>query len=144
MTKKDAGAFASKRPKGEIPEPRIAKAVQEKAAGGEFSCLQAEKITADLQVTMDKVGATLDLLGIRIAKCQLGLFGYAPESRIVKPAPVVSQEMEGTIRQALINNRLPCIAAWSVASAFGLPRMNVAEACEALKIKIKPCQLGAF
>jgi len=144
MTRKEGGSFAAKRPPGEKADPRIAEAVKAKTAGGEFTCRDAEKLTAALQVTMDKIGATLDLLEARIANCQLGLFGYAPESRIVKPAPAVSPELEGAIRQALVHDRLPCLAAWSIAAALGLPRMRVAEACEALKIKVKPCQLGAF
>ena len=93
---------------------------------------------------MEKIGATLDLMGVRIARCQLGLFGYVPESRVVKPASSVEPKIEGAIRQALINGRLPCMAAWDIAKSFSQTRMSVAEACETLKIKIKPCQLGAF
>jgi hypothetical protein len=144
MTRKNAGAFASKWSKEEKPDPRIAEAVQASAAGGEFSCLQCEQLATELQVKIGKVGVTLDLLEIRIARCQLGLFGYAPESRIVKPAPAVSPDIERAIRHALVNDRLPCIAAWSIAKSFELPRMDVSAACEALKIKIKPCQVGAF
>jgi hypothetical protein len=144
MTRKDAGNFASKWSKGEKPDPQIAEGIKAGAAGGGFSCLQCEQLAKDLQVKIGKVGVTLDLLEIRIAQCQLGLFGYAPESRIVKPAPAVSPEVERAIRHALVNDRLPCIAAWSIAKRFELPKMDVAAACETLKIKVKPCQLGAF
>ena len=142
--RKDAGSFASKRSTVEKPDPRIAEAVKAKASGGEFSCFQAEQLAVELQVPMGDIGVTLDLLEIRIAHCQLGLFGYSPESRIVRPASSVSPDMEHAIRQALVNDRLPCSAAWSIAETSGLPRMAVAEACEFLKFKIKPCQLGAF
>lgn len=144
MTRKDAGSFAAKRAGGEKADPRIAEAVKAKTVDNEFSCRDAEKLAADLHVTMGQVGNTLDLQEIRISQCQLGLFGYAPESRIVKAAASVSEDMEQSIRDALANGRLPCLAAWTIAERFGLPRMKVAEACEALKIKIKPCQLGAF
>ena len=68
--RKDTGSFASKQPQGEKPNPKIADAVKVKASGGEFSCIQAEKLTAELQVAMESVGITLDLLEIRIANCQ--------------------------------------------------------------------------
>ena len=142
--RKDAGTFAAKRSPEETPDPKIAEAVKANTSDGEFTCFQAEKLAADLQVPMGRIGITLDLLGIRIAKCQLGLFGYGPESRIVRPALSVAPEIEQSIRQALSNDRLPCRAAWSIAQASGLTRMAVAEASEHLKIKIKPCQLGAF
>lgn len=144
MMRKDTGSFADKRGAGEKIDPRIAEAVQAKTADNEFSCHHAEQLAEDIQVPMEAIGATLDLMGIRISRCQLGLFGYAPESRIVKPAPSVEPKIEEAIRQALQNGRLPCLAAWAIAKTFSKPRMNVAEICESLKIKIKPCQLGAF
>jgi hypothetical protein len=141
---KDAGSFAAKRKQGEKADPRIAEAVKAAAVDGEFSCLQAEDLVKRLHVTMEETGVALDLSGIRISRCQLGLFGYAPESRIVKPAPDVSPDLEEAIRQALVNGRLPCTAAWAIAETFKMPRLKVAAACEALKLKVKPCQLGAF
>jgi hypothetical protein len=52
--------------------------------------------------------------------------------------------LKENILAALKNNRLPCSAAWLIAKKLKLPRMKVSAACEALLIKIKPCQLGAF
>ena len=45
---------------------------------------------------------------------------------------------------ALAKKILTCHQAWSIASRFKVPKMTVSAACEALEIKIKPCQLGAF
>jgi PIN domain nuclease of toxin-antitoxin system len=39
---------------------------------------------------------------------------------------------------------LSCAAAWEIAKKINIPRMKVCAAAEALEIKIKPCQLGAF
>jgi hypothetical protein len=83
-------------------------------------------------------------LGIRLVKCQLGLFGYSPEKKIVQAAPAAEPAMETAIREKLENGRLTCRRAWEIAMAFQLPKMAVSAACEALQIKIKPCQLGAF
>lgn len=144
MTRKDAGDFASKRKGGEVPDARLAEAVKARSVEGEFSCAQAEELAEGVSSAMAKIGLALYCLGIRINRCQLGLFGYSPEGRVVKPAESVAPELKDAIGRALADGRLPCVAAWSIAASLGLPRMEVARACEAMKIKVKPCQLGAF
>ena len=62
----------------------------------------------------------------------------------MQPAETVAPELEGAIRAAARDGRLPCAAAWEIAAERKIPRMKVSSACEALKIRIKPCQLGAF
>ncbi len=44
-------------------------------------------------VALAEIGVTLDLLEIRIGKCQLGLFGYKPVSKAVAPAAVLVGEI---------------------------------------------------
>jgi hypothetical protein len=44
----------------------------------------------------------------------------------------------------LVDGRLPCAEAWRIADERNLKKMDVSSAVEALEIKIKPCQLGAF
>jgi len=53
-------------------------------------------------------------------------------------------DVTAAIRAALVDRRLPCASAWDIAKTFGVRKMVVSAACEALGIKIKPCQLGAF
>jgi hypothetical protein len=144
MTHKDAGNYKAKHSPDVKVDEKIARAVEKTAINGKISCVDAEKITGNLCVTMQEVGVNLDLMDIQISKCQLGLFGYSPEKIIVKPAKAVPGELEKAIKSALINNRLPCAAAWNIAVRFGISKMEVSSACEALKIKVKPCQLGAF
>lgn len=93
---------------------------------------------------MKEIGVAIDMLNINIAHCQLGLFGYDGKTKAVTPAESVSPQLEADIRAALVGNRLPCAAAWKIAEHSNLKRMDVCAACEALKIKVKPCQLGAF
>lgn len=90
------------------------------------------------------LGRRLDSMKIHIIKCQLGLFGYKPIKIIVQPAAEVSPDLEREIRQAMQGDYLPCTAAWAIAGERNLSKMAVSSACEFLKIKIKPCQLGAF
>ena len=144
MTHKDAGRYATKHAPGGSPDERIAGAVREKAAEGALSCAEAERIGAALGVKLEEVGRTLDLLELRIGRCQLGLFGYGPERKAVQPAALVAKDLEEAIRGRLADGRLPCKAAWEIAAELRITRMEVSAACETQKIRIKPCQLGAF
>ncbi len=84
-----------------------------------------------------------DRLKIRLTKCQLGLFGYTPEKKIVKPAAEVNDTLKAAIEGAMVDERLPCAAAWDIAAQAGISKMALSAVCEALGIKVKPCQLGA-
>jgi hypothetical protein len=144
MTHSDAGRYADKHAPGWGPDEKIAAAVRSKASEGELACADAEKIGAKQGAVMAEVGRTLDLLEVRINRCQLGLFGYAAEGKTVLPEDTVIPELEKEIRSRLSDGKLPCAAAWAIAAERKIPRMKVSSACETLKIKIKPCQLGAF
>jgi len=144
MTHRDAGDYSKKHGSGEKPDPAVAKAVTEAAEAGKIACAQVFEIASKTGVSPSEAGKTVDLLKIRLVKCQLGLFGYTPDKSIVKPAEEVSPELEASIQSRLANGRLPCIAAWELAKEFDLKKLDVSSAAEALGIKIKPCQLGAF
>jgi hypothetical protein len=146
MTKKTADGFAakhgqnSKRSVDAVISARLEKETREET----LSCAAAFTLAADLNKSPADIGKAADLLGIRLVKCQLGLFGYTPEKKIVRPAAPVDPLLEEAIRGELQAGRLACRKAWDLAEGFRLPRMAVSAACEALGIKIKPCQLGAF
>jgi len=144
MTHSDAGRYSAKHAPGGSPDEKIAGAIREKVVEGEMACAEAERIGAAQGVQLEEVGRAMDLLEIRISRCQLGLFGYATEGKIVRPADQVDAALEEAVRSRLFDGRLPCIAAWMIASDGKISRMGVAAACETLKIRIKPCQLGAF
>jgi hypothetical protein len=144
MTRKQAGEYKTKHAPDHRTSAAIVAAIKENLKNDELSCAHAESIARDTRTTLAEVGTNLDLLEIRIGKCQLGLFGYNPTSKAVEPATSVSAELTAAISSNLNNERLPCAAAWAIAASLGIPRMAVATACEAMKIKIKPCQLGAF
>jgi hypothetical protein len=144
MTRADANRYAAKHPEDKKLNKKIAAAVQKRAAGGEINCADATAIAENLRVDMLKVGETIDLLEISLRRCQLGLFGYTGKKLIVEPAQKISPDLERTIRSSLADGRISCLSAWKIADGAGIPRMDVTSACEALKIRIKPCQLGAF
>ena len=144
MTHEDKGHYADKHPSGRSTDPRIVEILRAKASDHAVPCAVAFAVAADLSVPPEEVGFTIDTLEISITKCQLGLFGYSPQKKIVNPVDSVSTELGDAIRQALDHDRLPCAAAWDIAERLGLGKMPVSSACETLGIKISPCQLGAF
>jgi len=110
----------------------------------ELACAKAFKIADELNVSAAEVGKTADLLNMKLVKCQLGLFGYTPEKKIVKPKAASTIKLESAIQDSLAEGALPCAKAWEIARNFDISKMTVSAVCEQLKIKIKPCQLGAF
>ena len=137
------GNFASKHDPQAAPDAVLAEAVK-KATNNGLPCAVAFSLAERLKVSPLEVGRTADLLEVSLTKCQLGLFGYQPEKRIVKPASEVSEEMRSLIEAGMVNDRLPCKTAWEIAERLGVSRMAVSSACERLSVKVKPCQLGSF
>ena len=140
---KDAG-FNTKHRSGSQPDAVIEKALRDRCRNKELACAVAFDIAKELKVSPEDVGKTADLINYRLVKCQLGLFGYTPEKKIVRAAETVDGKLKRAIQDSLENDRLPCAAAWNIADRLQLRKMAVSNACEKLGIKIKPCQLGAF
>lgn len=144
MTNSDKGHYAAKHPPGQRPDEKISTLVRSKMKDGKLACADAEGIGAELGTAMAKVGRTLDLLEVRIIRCQLGLFGYEEKGKIIRPEEKFAPELEKAIRDRLSDGRLSCADAWKIAAEWNVPRLEISSACEALKIRVKPCQLGAF
>ncbi len=144
MTHEDEGHYALKHSPSATPDEHIAEAVRQKVSDGEVTCAACHKIATELNVLPSDVGRAIDLMEIRFTKCQMGLFGYGPQRRIVEPAETVIPALEDAIKTSLVDKRLPCAVAWGIAAKLGLKKMDVSCACEALKIKISNCQIGSF
>ena len=144
MSIEQGNSFARKH-KGSIKiNPLIKEAVLKRAKEEKLSCAVAFEIAKELGVEAAEVGKTVDLLNFRLMKCQLGLFGYLPEKKIIKPQNTENQDLKDAILNALVDGRLPCKNAWDIAAEFKIGKMTISSIAEAMKIKIKPCQLGAF
>lgn len=144
MTEKDRGQFAKKHSPDRKVNPVIADAVKSRSPEGEIACAVAFEIVENQGATPGEVGFTIDTLEVRVVKCQLGLFGYQPTKRIVKPSQNIPPALKEAIQKSLVKDRLSCKAAWDIADRFGLRRLEVSSACETMGIKISSCQLGAF
>jgi hypothetical protein len=144
MTHEQKGHFSKKHSSDRKVSERVSAQVKAKVTDGTMACAVAYEIAESLGVPAEEVGFTLDTLEAKVVKCQLGLFGYSPTKRLVKPAERVPADLEKAIRAALVKDRLPCSSAWVLAENRRLKRMEISSACETLGIKIGPCQLGTF
>lgn len=138
------GHFAAKHPPGTQVSTDLQRAVRDNLVDGGISCQSAHGIADALKVSPHEVGVAIDLADGRIIKCQLGLFGYGKGKKMVKASESIATVLRHAIDAALENNQLSCAAAWRIADELAVPRLSVANACESLGIRIKPCQLGAF
>jgi hypothetical protein len=136
--------FSDKHNAAEKPNPEIKNKIEERSKDNEIPCAVAFEIVEDLGVLPAEVGKTIDLMNYKLVKCQLGLFGYKPEKKIVTPQDTTNHDLKNAIQNALVNERLPCINAWEIATRFQIPKLTVSGIAEAMGVKVKPCQLGAF
>ena len=145
MTHKDEGRYAEKHRARAQLDQVITEAIRKRSTGGKLTCEGAFRIAEEMGIRPSEVGQALDAFETKIIKCQLGLFGYEGEQRlIVKPAETVPPDLERALRENLVKGRLPCATAWGVAKRFDLPKMSITSACEKLNLRISQCQLGTF
>ena len=145
MTHRDEGHYAEKHGARTQLDQAITRAIRKYSIGGKLPCAAAFRIAEKMNIKPLEVGQALDLLEMKIIKCQLGLFGHERSKRlIVKPSETVPPELERALRAGVVNGRLPCATAWDIAKRFDLPKMNITSACEWLNLRIGPCQLGTF
>ena len=144
MTREDKGHYALKHSPDQRADQKIVDALKVRISEDTISCAEAFSVAEELGGTPEEIGVTLDLLEVRIVKCQLGLHGHKPDGKKFKPVETVAPELAESVRKALVNDRLPCAAAWRISRELGIGKMDVSSACEAMKIKVSSCQLGAF
>jgi len=115
---------------------------------GRLTCATMHRIARKLGVEPIEVGSVATEADIHASQCQLGLFGHGPrgqgKGRIVQADVEVSDELAEHMRAALVNGRLPCAAAWDIATELKLNRPDLGNAAETLDMSIAPCQLGFF
>lgn len=144
MSNKQYDSYSEKHPDNKVIDEKVAEPIRKRSDRGKLTCAAAFGIVDELNISPREVGRNIDLLEIRVQKCQLGLHGYGPEGRLVKAAESVTEDLEEAIKEKLENGKLPCNDTWLIAEKFKLKKLEVASACEALKIKVNKCQLGTF
>lgn len=129
---------------GKSPDPKIEAELSLNGIQGELPCAVAFDIATRLNVAPAEVGISCDLLNIKISKCQIGLFGYPPNKKVVTAAKDPVPALKEALLAAQTDNRITCWIAWETAARLKVGKIAVGNACEAMGIKIKECQLGAF
>ena len=112
---------------------------------GKLPCARAFAIAKEMEIDPLEVGRVATEEGIKISRCQLGLFGYPKGERPVeKMKDKVTDELREEVRARLVDGQLSCTVAWQIASELKIAKMLVAAAAEGLSIRIRDCQLGCF
>lgn len=132
-------------------EQRLISAIIEaaQAASGQLPCPRAFLIARRLGVTPAQVGAAADAIGIRISRCQLGLFGYGSKAegkhKVVQAMNPVPEALANRLTAASdAQGQIACAAIWEVARQSRVSRLTAAGAAEGLGLHIIDCQLGCF
>ena len=143
MTHEDAGHYAAKH--DNIPQdPKICAELKKKAVEGCITCADMHRIAGNLGILPKEAGVQADLLELRLMKCSMGLFGYGPGKKLIKPGEEIPPALEAGIMEKSVNGRISCRSCWDLAKEYKVSKVAVASACETLGLRIKPCQLGAF
>ena len=95
-------------------------------------------------VEPQEVGRTADLMDISLMKCQMGIFGFKPNNKIIKAEDTTDQSLKDALIGSVENNRLSCKKAWQIANQFNISKLKVCNVSQANGIQIGGCQLGAF
>lgn len=122
----------------------IKEALLSAKVGDTIPCAAALSIASRLSKSPAEIGAAMNMLSIKISKCQLGLFGYGEKKKIIKVIGHVSPQIAKILQEAVQDNRIACKMLFEIAQTHNMPLFEIACACETMGIKIVQCQLGAF
>lgn len=113
---------------------------------GKLWCMQAFAIADKNGLAPRSVGEEATRLRIKVSCCQLGLFGYDDrrKRRAVKPVEQASIALKEAITARLVAGKIPCTAAFEIASKQTISNLDVAAAIEALGLRVSDCRLGCF
>lgn len=129
-------------------DERIHQAMLERLQDGKLPCNRAFALAQTLDVEPLTVGLTANETGIRISRCQLGLFGYGPKAegkhKIVHAMDDVPERLAARLRAEAEGENITCDAVWRVADGLGYKRMEASSAVEAMGLKVSRCQLACF
>ncbi|MBM3294921.1 MAG: hypothetical protein FJY82_10400 [Candidatus Aminicenantes bacterium] len=112
---------------------------------GRLSCAEAFAAARAAEASPAAVGGAADAMGIRLGRCQLGLFGYPGRAKgwtsVVAELPVQAG-FEDALRSLPPSPSCPEI--WNLADASGVSRLQAGYLADRLGLKVGRCPLGAF
>ena len=129
-------------------DEKLLQAMQDRLEDGKLPCNHAFAIARILGVEPLTVGMAANEAGIRISRCQLGLFGYGPKAegkhKIVHAMDQVPERLAARLRAAAEGEAITCKAVWKAADGLAYRRIEASSAVEAMGLKVSRCQLGCF
>ncbi|MCF6247424.1 MAG: hypothetical protein L3J69_08695 [Desulfobacula sp.] len=143
MSHQDKGHFAAKHENKSI-EPTVSADIQKSGKDNCLTCAAAHLIAKRLSLSPTQVGVQTDLLEYRITDCQMGLFGFLDKKKRIDPNINIPGDLEKELDKKNEDGRISCLECWNIAKQMKVKKLDIGSACEKKKIRIKPCQLGAF
>jgi hypothetical protein len=129
-------------------DEKLMEAMQARLEDAKLPCNQAFAIAKTLGIEPLIVGMAANDAGIRVSRCQLGLFGYGPKAegkhKIVHPMDEVPERLAARLRAEAEGEGITCTAIWKAADGLGFKRIEASSAVEAMGLKVSRCQLGCF
>jgi len=126
----------------------LEEAIRRLAPGGRLPCAALFRLAAQSDRSPRAVRERADRIGVRISRCQLGLFGTEefgePRYARAHPLSTIPEGLADTLRGRCRAGRLPCRTAWEIADEEDVPRLLIGCAAEGLSLPVGPCQLGCF
>jgi len=133
-----------KRHPGVQLDQRLAGPIKQASDNGTLACASAHRLAKIQHCSPKQIGTQADLLELRIAQCQLGLFGHAKGKKNFNPDAHMTQQLKDRIFECQSDGKIACRTCWELAKEFKMSKLDMGSACEQLEIRIKPCQLGVF
>ena len=129
-------------------DEQLLQAMRDRLEDGRLPCNQAFAIAQLQGLDPLIVGFAANEVGIRISRCQLGLFGYGPKAegkhKIVHAMDKVPERLAARLRAASDRSSITCTDVWQVADGLGYKRLEASSAVEAMGLRVSRCQLGCF
>jgi hypothetical protein len=143
MGHQDRGNYAKKHA-GEQLDQALAGPIMQASSNGKLACASAHRLAKAQNCLPKQIGTQADLLELRIAQCQLGLFGHAKGKKDSNFDADITPQLKDRILERQSGGRIACKTCWELAKKFEISKLNMGLVCEQLEIRIKPCQLGIF
>jgi hypothetical protein len=127
------------------PSDAIRQRFVQHVADGKLACSEAFRLSGELGLPESEIGNYADLCGVRLVKCQIGLFGYGPEKkRLVETRDLLDPDLASAVRSLSNGGVILCVEVFGLAESFKISKVDVGCACETLGIRVKGCRFGAF
>ena len=111
---------------------------------GKLSCANAFMLAEKLGLNKSEAGYYADYLTLRLAKCQIGLFGHGENGKLIKKLESPDEKIMEQITCLKVSDRLSCENAFKIAKEFKVSPIEVGSVSQTMGVKIKDCRLGAF